>query len=147
MLVSTCIMSCVCVYRGRTSVIINIPSENIRRQAQECLLHPRTSFFPDTRTLVSLSLSLSLCNTLPFPFVPFYPRDYRFAVWSLRVPSSPPFVPFECLSFLWILSLLIPRRGYTCCWFFFVGRSSNATLFFVVFPKMNKGGRGSVFSK
>lgn len=143
MLVSTCIMFvCVC-----TSVIINIPSENIRRQAQECLLHLRTSFFPDTRTLVSLSLSLSLCNTLPFPFVPFYPRDYRFAVWSLRVPSSPPFVPFECLSFLWILSLLIPRRGYTCCWFFFVGRSSNATLFFVIFPKMNKGGGGRLFSK
>lgn len=135
MLVSTCIMSCVCVYRGRTSVIINIPSENIRRQAQECLLHLRTSFFPDTRTLVSLSLSLSLCNTLPFPFVPFYPRDYRFAVWSLRVPSSPPFVPFECLSFLWILSLLIPRRGYTWCWFFFCRKKLELRLSFSSFSR------------
>lgn len=145
MLVSTCIMFvCVC-----TSVIINIPSENIRRQAQECLLHLRTSFFPDTRTLVSLSLSLSLCNTLPFPFVPFYPRDYRFAVWSLRVPSSPPFVPFECLSFLWILSLLIPRRGYTWCWFFFCRKKLELRLSFSSFfpTKMNKEGGGRVFSK
>lgn len=88
---------CICkqyVHVCRTSVIINIPSENIRRQAQECLLHPRTSFFPDTRTLVSLSFSL--CNTLPFPFVPFYPRDYRFAVWSPCAALLPLFLSNAC---------------------------------------------------
>lgn len=73
---------CVCerVYRGgrvyaricRTSVIINIPSENIRRQAQECLLHSGHHFSPTPkRSSLSFSLSLFVTRSLSllFPFI------------------------------------------------------------------------------
>lgn len=147
MLVSlyACVRVCVYTYiytRIRvchTSVIINIPSENIRGQARERLLHRGRHFSPTLASLYPPFLSLL------FPFIR--------AIIALQFGrcAPPSLCSFRMLvvstdSFVVNSSPGIYIYIYSCWFFFFFSSSEEArgaSYFFVVFfaTRMNEGGR------